>query len=84
MIRLVSAGLRMLKNGNIEGTFSCNITVFNELTSLRQKPDGLQHALGIDSRFIVFHFSIDDVDYTSSSSPDGSCSSVQSVNISFL
>lgn len=55
-----------------------------ELTCLRQKPDGLQHTLGIDPRFIVFHFSIDDVDYTSSSSPDGSRSTVQSVNIPFL
>lgn len=54
------------------------------LTSLWKKLDGLQHALSVDTRFVVFHLSVNDVDHTSSSAPNSSSSSVKGVHISFL
>lgn len=58
--------------------------VENALTSLRQKLDGLQHTLCVDTGFIVFHLSINDVNHASSSAPDCSSSSVESVHIALL
>lgn len=54
------------------------------LTGLRQELDGFQHTLSVDPRFVVFHLSVNDVDHTSSSAPDRSSSSVESVHVSFL
>lgn len=58
--------------------------MYSVLTSLRQKLDGLQHALSVNPRLIVFHLSINDVDHTSGAAPDSSSSPIQSVHISFL
>lgn len=58
--------------------------MYRSLTGFRQELDGLQDTLGVDSRFVVFHLSINDVDNTSSPAPDGSSSSVKSVDVSFL
>ncbi len=58
--------------------------VHSSLTCLRQELDGLQDTLCVNPRFVVFHLSINDVDYTSSSAPDSSSSSVESVHISLL
>lgn len=54
------------------------------LTGFRQQLDGLQDTLGVDSRFVVFHLGINDVDNTSGPAPDGSSGSVQSVDVSLL
>lgn len=54
------------------------------LTSFRQELDGLQHTLSVDSRFVVLHLSVNDVDHTCSSTPNSSSCSVKSVHISFL
>lgn len=63
----------------------CHISfVYRALTSLRQELDGLQDTLSVDPRFVVFHLSINDVDHTSSPTPDSSRSSVKSVNVSLL
>lgn len=65
---------------------SCAATnpLCNALTGFRQELDGLQDTLGVDSRFVVFHLSINDVDNTSSPATDGSSSSVKSVDVSLL
>lgn len=54
------------------------------LTGLRQELDGLQHTLGVDPRFVVFHLGVNDVDHSSSAAPDSSGSSVQSVHVALL
>lgn len=58
--------------------------LYRSLTGFRQELDGLQDTLGVDSRFVVFHLSINDVDNTSSPAPDGSSSSVKSVDVALL
>lgn len=65
---------------------SCAATnpLCNALTGFRQELDGLQDTLGVDSRLVVFHLSINDVDNTSSPATDGSSSSVKSVDVSLL
>lgn len=69
----------------LNSSFLCHPSfVFSALTSLRQELDGLQHALSVDPRFVIFHLSVNDVDHTSSSAPDSSSSSVKSVHISLL
>lgn len=56
----------------------------SSLTGFRQELDGLQDTLGVDSRFVVFHLSINDVDNAGSPAPDGSGGSVKSVDVPLL
>lgn len=54
------------------------------LTGFGQELDGLQHTLSVDSRFIVLHLSVNDMDHTGSPTSDGASCSVKSVHISLL
>lgn len=56
----------------------------NALTGLRQQLDGLQHTLGVDPRFVVFHLGVNDVDHAGGPAPDGTGGSVESVHVALL
>lgn len=58
--------------------------MYRALTGLRQELDGLQHTLSVDSRLVVLHLSVNDVNHTSCSAPDSSSSSVESVHVALL